>query len=188
MTYTRVNPNGSRWSDENTEKLRTLWVSGVSCIQIANELGNGFTRNAIIGKAQRMGLGTKAGAIRQEPAKPQRAKQITPPKPRPKPALGLAGSGMAFDRGEDRPPLVPRQSFAVAFSPLPGSRPGPWEERRAGQCKWPIDAPDGAVWSCCEPCGGDRYCPQHTVTSAATIQPKANTGNKLSRSLRMVTG
>ena len=43
------------WNDENTETLRTLWARGLSCSEIAARIG-GFSRNAIIGKATRLGL------------------------------------------------------------------------------------------------------------------------------------
>lgn len=186
MNYVRHNPNGSRWSVEDSEKLRKLWESGLSCSQIAREIGNGFTRNAIIGRAQRMGLGTKAGAIRQEPAKPQKAKQITPPKPRaapqPKPAphVGVAGNGMAFDRGQDRPPRVDPIPLRRAFLPLEGSTPRPWETRLPIECCWPI----GEGLSCCEPKADDRYCVAHIATSKPRAVQKPATPNEMMRALR----
>lgn len=45
----------SDWTDERVETLKTLWVKGLSCSQIANELGY-VTRNAVIGKASRLHL------------------------------------------------------------------------------------------------------------------------------------
>lgn len=53
-----VNPtNGTPtpWSDERVEMLKRLWDSGLSCSQIAGEMGN-LTRNAVIGKVSRLGL------------------------------------------------------------------------------------------------------------------------------------
>ena len=43
------------WTPERVEKLRKLWADGLSCSQIANELGH-TSRNAVIGKAHRIGL------------------------------------------------------------------------------------------------------------------------------------
>jgi GcrA cell cycle regulator len=42
------------WDDAAKKKLAKLWASGLSCSQIAKEMG--VTRNAIIGKANRMKL------------------------------------------------------------------------------------------------------------------------------------
>ncbi len=43
------------WTDERIELLKKLWTDGLSASQIAGELG-GITRNAVIGKAHRLGL------------------------------------------------------------------------------------------------------------------------------------
>lgn len=45
----------STWTEERTTELRRLWDDGLSCSQIAGQLG-GVTRNAIIGKVHRLGL------------------------------------------------------------------------------------------------------------------------------------
>ncbi|HMQ18772.1 MAG TPA: GcrA family cell cycle regulator, partial [Sphingopyxis sp.] len=43
------------WTDERIEQLRTMWEKGLTASQIADELG-GVSRNAVIGKAHRLGL------------------------------------------------------------------------------------------------------------------------------------
>lgn len=59
------NPGGnpsSTWTIERVDTLRRMWAAGYSFSEIANELACGFTRNACIGKATRLGLrdsGTK---------------------------------------------------------------------------------------------------------------------------------
>ena len=44
------------WTPEKEEKLRQLWKKGHSGSQIASILGDGTTRNAVIGKAHRLNL------------------------------------------------------------------------------------------------------------------------------------
>ena len=44
------------WTFERVELLTTLWKSGNSASQIAHELGEGVSRNAVIGKIHRLGL------------------------------------------------------------------------------------------------------------------------------------
>jgi len=44
------------WTFERVELLTTLWRSGNSASQIAHELGEGVSRNAVIGKIHRLGL------------------------------------------------------------------------------------------------------------------------------------
>ena len=44
------------WTSERVELLTILWKSGNSASQIAHELGEGVSRNAVIGKIHRLGL------------------------------------------------------------------------------------------------------------------------------------
>lgn len=56
------------WTDASIEQLRELWVAGFSAREIADRLGEGATRNAVIGKANRMGLSkpTKSSITRRQ--------------------------------------------------------------------------------------------------------------------------
>jgi GcrA cell cycle regulator len=44
------------WSEDRIEQLKKLWQAGLSASQIAAELGNDISRNAVIGKVHRLGL------------------------------------------------------------------------------------------------------------------------------------
>ena len=61
------------WTDERIESLRTMWEKGLTASQIADELG-GVSRNAVIGKAHRLGLKSRpsppctAGRSRDTPS------------------------------------------------------------------------------------------------------------------------
>lgn len=48
------------WTDERVELLKKLWMEGLSASQIAGELGEGVTRNAVIGKVHRLKLSARA--------------------------------------------------------------------------------------------------------------------------------
>ena len=48
------------WTDEIVEQLKQHWMDGKSASQIASLLGNGVTRNAVIGKVHRLGLAGRA--------------------------------------------------------------------------------------------------------------------------------
>lgn len=45
-----------RWTAGLIETLKLRWAQGASASQIARELGEGFTRNSIVGKVHRLGL------------------------------------------------------------------------------------------------------------------------------------
>ena len=46
----------AEWDEPRTELLKRLWVAGETARTIAERLGGGVTRNAVIGKAHRLGL------------------------------------------------------------------------------------------------------------------------------------
>jgi GcrA cell cycle regulator len=59
------------WTDERIDKLRTMWEGGATASQIAEELG-GVSRNAVIGKAHRLGLKARPSPVKPN-EKPLRA-------------------------------------------------------------------------------------------------------------------
>jgi len=63
-----VEATESTWSEERVEKLRQLWGQGMSASEIADLLGN-VTRNAVIGKAHRLGLSGRPSPIKKKPTK-----------------------------------------------------------------------------------------------------------------------
>ena len=54
------------WTEERLEKLRALWDKGLSISSIGEELG--VTRNAIAGKAHRLGLKKRQSPIAKKKA------------------------------------------------------------------------------------------------------------------------
>jgi GcrA cell cycle regulator len=68
------------WTDERIDRLKTMWENGLTASQIADELG-GVSRNAVIGKAHRLGLKSRPSPVKANDAdiKPATAK----PKARP---------------------------------------------------------------------------------------------------------
>ncbi|MBB4840568.1 MULTISPECIES: GcrA family cell cycle regulator [Sphingomonas] len=67
------------WTEERIDTLKKMWDSGLTATQIAEELG-GVSRNAVIGKAHRLGLPS-----RPSPVKPNEPKAAAEPKPAPAP-------------------------------------------------------------------------------------------------------
>ncbi len=55
------------WTDETVNNLRSLWKKGIPAREIADQLGN-ISRNAVIGKAHRLGLSQRVAPIRREVA------------------------------------------------------------------------------------------------------------------------
>ena len=53
------------WTDERIERLKKMWADGATASQIADELG-GVSRNAVIGKAHRLGLEQRPSPVKHE--------------------------------------------------------------------------------------------------------------------------
>ncbi len=51
------------WTDERIDQLKTMWEKGMTASQIAEELG-GVSRNAVIGKAHRLGLQSRPSPVK----------------------------------------------------------------------------------------------------------------------------
>ena len=57
------------WSDDRVAVLKKLWGEGKTAAEIAKELGEGVTRNAVIGKAHRLKLSSRMSPIQQNTKK-----------------------------------------------------------------------------------------------------------------------
>ncbi|GAA0321167.1 GcrA family cell cycle regulator [Sphingomonas oligophenolica] len=70
------------WTDERIDTLRKMWEAGQTASQIAEELG-GVSRNAVIGKAHRLGLQSRPSPVK--PNEPDAKAAAPEPKPTPAP-------------------------------------------------------------------------------------------------------
>lgn len=102
------------WTDERIDRLKELWSQGTTASQIAEELG-GVSRNAVIGKAHRLGLQSRPSPVKaNEPAPAPKAKaKAEKPAAEPKPAPAPV-------RAEPRPePARPAPEAAPPAPPVP---------------------------------------------------------------------
>src|SRR5205085_3487206 len=100
------------WTEERIERLKKMWHDGATASQIADELG-GVSRNAVIGKAHRLGLKARPSPVKANEPKP--APKPVEAKPVAKPVRPKAPV-----RNEDA--FAPSAS-AVPSQPLPDPRP-----------------------------------------------------------------
>ncbi|APW72757.1 MULTISPECIES: GcrA family cell cycle regulator [Sphingopyxis] len=110
------------WTDERIEQLRSMWEKGLTASQIADELG-GVSRNAVIGKAHRLGLKSRPSPVKAtEKAKPARSAPVPKPAaPTPTPAPRAAEPASA--RPAPAPRAEPRPAAAVPPTPAPDAAP-----------------------------------------------------------------
>lgn len=110
------------WTDERIEQLRSMWEKGLTASQIADELG-GVSRNAVIGKAHRLGLKSRPSPVKAtEKAKPARSAPVPKPAaPTPTPAPRAAEPASA--RPAPAPRAEPRPAAVVPPTPAPDAAP-----------------------------------------------------------------
>jgi GcrA cell cycle regulator len=122
------------WTAERVEILKRMWGDGATCAAIAVKLGFGTTRNAVIGKALRIGLPGRPSPIRRgddgppPPPKP-RVVRLKPVVVKPEPAV---------------------RKFAVKFG-------------NVSACRWPEGDPKHTDFHFCEAKTepGRPYCHAH---------------------------
>ena len=124
------------WDDNNVARLRELWDQGLPTAQIGKLLG--FTKNAVVGKAHRIGLERRPSPIRRSSTKP--------------------------DRKKARSPIIPKLNFETIKEELkeqPKSKPGlqPIARNLVSNytkrgCEWPDGHPDESDFKFC---GRERY-------------------------------
>ena len=95
------------WTDERVEQLRKLWLDGKSASQIAAELANGITRNAVIGKVHRLGLSGRVKTPGQQAPRPR-------PAAKPQTSAQSHGSGHTQRTTTSSPAMTRRPSVSMA--------------------------------------------------------------------------
>ena len=69
-----MSDTGNVWTDERLEELKKLWAKGLSISQIGEALG--VSRNAIAGKAHRMGLPKRPSPISKPKAEKPKVEPV----------------------------------------------------------------------------------------------------------------
>lgn len=145
------------WTEERVARLKQLWGTGLTTENIAVTLSTEFpdlpelTRNAVIGKANRLGLAKKHGRQRSS-----RKKISTQPPSAPATTEVVA---------DELPVTEAPEASAETLAPTPpdpsAPPPGalPWHRR----CQFPIGHPGEADFRYCdhETLPGKPYCDYH---------------------------
>jgi GcrA cell cycle regulator len=96
------------WTEERIERLKAMWTQGATASQIADELG-GVSRNAVIGKAHRLGLEARPSPVKPGEEKEHRAPAAAAPPPKPAPAERSAPRAAAATPAATEPATAPAQ-------------------------------------------------------------------------------
>jgi GcrA cell cycle regulator len=127
------------WTDQRIDQLKNLWEKGLTASQIADELG-GVSRNAVIGKAHRLGLKSRPSPVKANEAEkkvaPKKAAPAKPvaaavAKPRVAPSAPVPRAAEAAPASGEAPAERPASSMPRIVSIGPGGfmRQGPGDQQ-----------------------------------------------------------
>jgi GcrA cell cycle regulator len=165
------------WTDERVDLLKQLWLDGKSASQISSILGNGVTRNAVIGKVHRLGLAgrPKAPALSTASSRAPRVRTAS--------RHGTGGGVIA-----SRPRVVGNTALALAHDfqlniedPISENVVVPMSVKvtivdlNEAMCKWPLGDPTTTEFRYCgAPANGAPYCTYHAKLAYQPSQDKRN--------------
>lgn len=153
------------WTEQRIEMLRRLWGQGQTASQIAAALG-GVTRNAVIGKAHRLGLTGRPSPIKRDASGGVIAKRRPTPRramaAQAKPMMPLQRAMPAQSQGNGGGASEAQQ---MPSAPREQQRGYPPARAHGGvkSCSWPVGDPKQAGFHFCgEPSEPGRpYCAHH---------------------------
>ncbi|MGD0332175.1 MAG: GcrA family cell cycle regulator [Xanthobacteraceae bacterium] len=134
------------WNPERIEQLRNFVVAGLTCSQIAAEIG--VSRNAVIGKIHRLGLGS--GRPERAPARDYPPRVRRSPFSPQRQLLRLLHADAAH-------------GVTTEAIPIDSARRCSLLELAQGSCRWPISDPGAADFAFCgnATAAGFSYCAGH---------------------------
>jgi GcrA cell cycle regulator len=149
------------WTDERIAQLKAGWEGGMTASQIAEQLGEGVTRNAVIGKAHRLGLESRPSPVKAgEEAETAVAAPVAAPAPAPVAA----------------PAPVPAAARPAAKKPVRSGKAAKTSLLDLNEkiCKWPIGHPGDADFHFCgKPSqAGFPYCTEHCLVAYQAQLPR----------------
>ena len=142
------------WTDEQVEELKKLWNKGLTTGEIGKALG--VSKNAVVGKAHRLGLNGRPSPIRRNEEEATAQTEEKPVQTEKKKAASKTTSS-AKNTGKEKKKL-----FTV-------------NDLTSNSCRWPIGDPkDEGFHFCGKECLPDKpYCAEHAAiayVSAKTLR------------------
>ena len=154
------------WTNERIELLKQHFEAGLSCREIAADIG--VSRNAVIGKVHRLGLSGRAKS--PATAAPRQRKAARPAQPMMRVARPVARGNTALAQVFE----VEAEPDPVAFdNVVPMNQRLSLLELNEATCHWPVGDPSSPDFFFCggKALAGLPYCAQH---SRVAYQPAAD--------------
>ena len=156
----------SIWTEERIAELRKLWGGSYSGSNIAEQMGCGITRNAVIGKAHRLGLGCSPYKRAYVPHVKRTPEEIEATRRRKNERRKERRHAMVVFFGpinRARPPR-PRPVVCEEITPLHLSL----TDLGPHQCRWPYG---NNPYTFCglDQFAGSSYCPSHFLANLRSV-------------------
>jgi GcrA cell cycle regulator len=110
------------WTDDRIAVLKKLWEGGSTASQIAEELG-GVSRNAVIGKAHRLGLKSRPSPVKTNDKKKATTKKSGAKTPVRKEASKQTASSKSTPAASPKPVKAQASNASIPSQPLPNRIP-----------------------------------------------------------------
>ena len=105
------------WTPDRIEEVTRLWNEGLTTAQIGKRIG--VSKNAVVGKAHRLGLAPRPSPIRREASlRPPRPPVVRPVAPRPTIVIGIGTAACKWPDGHPGEP-----NFVFCGSPALVGKP-----------------------------------------------------------------
>ena len=164
------------WTDERIDKLKSLWGQGLTASQIADELG-GVSRNAVIGKAHRLGLESRPSPVKGNDAPastpadspaPAIAREPAPAAPKPEPV-----KPRPVVAAEPKPQPAPVRAEPPAPRPAPvAAAPAPRDVDDASESPAAPAPTPGPIYRSIGPGGFQRQQPGEQQSPIPPAPPR----------------
>ena len=174
------------WTDEIVEQLKQHWIDGKSASQIAGLLGNGVTRNAVIGKVHRLGLAGRAkspstAASRPPPYGAAPAHRVAGPRLSHAPRMTRGATALAF-APQALSELESQEEFESVVVPM--SLRVTIIELKESMCRWPLGDPASSEFRYCgSPTASGPYCGYHCGLAYQPAQDRRRDRDRSRRAL-----
>jgi GcrA cell cycle regulator len=134
------------WTDERITMLKQMWGAGKTAAEIATHIGGAITRNAVIGKAHRLGLSGRISPITTK--KIEKTHHVPP-----------TAAAMIVE------PVYEKSASSVSMLQLTEKT-----------CRWPLGDPKKAGFHFCgaRPVPGVPYCGHHATLAYQGTTRKFN--------------
>ena len=139
------------WTEEKVSQLRELWDQGLPTSQIGRILD--FSKNAVVGKAHRIGLERRPSPIKRNIMKPDRKKARAPLMPNL--SISLKSDSNFEQKKDSNDNLNSAKDKYIGHNII--------AIKKNSGCEWPMGHPNEIDF---EYCGGERvegkpYCIKH---------------------------